>query len=239
MEYILRPAERRLSMVIAPFDDYARQAARSVQAEIALPFPPCLIKPEGFCVFYDLPPGSYKVRLQSKWFFPKTVTVSTGNDPVVVRMLPNRRYPLPNASTWIEGIFPPDTTVQAIPQGVAGIKLLRAEEDRITLLTALPWDLTHKWLLVGSELCRLTERFDEYTYRLTSPLAAPPEKKAAVYPVNWGQTDSNGFLFCPLGPLLPEQEEVLLGLPDTQQGGYTYERYPIIQSRGNIIERRL
>lgn len=124
----------KLSLAALPIDDFTgRQTIGEIK--LTLGEKEATKNPSGYYVFLDLPPGNYKLKTQTQYYFDqevdKTLPISISDGPSVPLILkPNPCYPFPERATLIRGTV---KDIDGTPVSEAAVRIVGKEmESRTT-----------------------------------------------------------------------------------------------------------
>lgn len=178
---------------------------------------PAAVKAGGYYVFLNLPGERAILHVEGPQFYPQRMELDEKmlarhqKEPLKIRLLPNRSYPLPYHATCAEGHAPASSVVMAYNHAYEEpLKLLEPYEkgaDTVLIYHPDDMDLEGKTLLIqkkdghGQEFFRAAKKLDaeKNRYALSQPLADSYKKIGTkLYPVYLSHADKNGEYYLPV-----------------------------------------
>lgn len=235
----VRMAERRAALVLQFIDSFTAQPVNTevirVQftGEVYLP----VRKPAGYCVWTDLPIGSYTLQVTSSVYQRKELLIKAEDPiwiqdtkkeaPVLKQFLDaGTNYPLPAGSTWVTGSFQAGERILILPKRESSSIVLRDAERGVVSFTPYSTYFHYDRIYNKNDTNRrlalayggtwevftvgdkVKEGSGQYYLLGFNNTAGHYQENDRLYPASAGQAYEDGTLFLPLWGILAEDKEI-------------------------------
>ncbi len=207
----------RVALAVLVIDDFTGRilSGSDIQVKIKGSSVKPVRKPDGYFVFTS-GPEIKQIVVESHFYQPAELSVDTGklnplHPVVIVRLTPNRLYPMAKNVTTLEGLAPAGNEIQVICDSYTQPYKLLCDYDRdstkgleIRLFQAEKKDLSGKTLAIKmkdqieAEVFKVLEMADQEQglFRLEKPLSQGYQKMGtSIFPVYTAKADQHGDYF--------------------------------------------
>lgn len=208
----------QVSAVIVVIDDFTNRIVSASSVRVSLNIDKKPLRKEGYFIFTDLAEGNYILKIEGNQYQRREVELPVHSDmeagePVMVRVIPNRAYPLPPGTTTLSGKSVPGSRIQIVCTGLSGsYKLLyeydkKNNENEIRIFHKDNLELSGRSFCIREKKKKQQEIFqikevlewDDKRYLLDQPLNSNYRKAdAEILPVYTAYADEKGEFFSPL-----------------------------------------
>ena len=231
-----------VSLAVLVIDDFTGKPVLGNRVKVYIPGQKeCVIKNDGYRVFINLQQEEVKLICESAVYERRVERVKLHeiDEVLIIRLMPNRAYPVTNGTTCVSGKCIGRDCVLFWNRENKGYKLFEEyttlkQNDRITIYNPLKKDLEGKAFLIQNngkkEFFRMVGKAGNQ-YRMDRTLSQDyPKVGTLVIPVYEVRTDEWGDFFFPLSES-GEKEIILISRVEQ-----TEREWKLVTGKNNFIE---